>query len=549
MEIPLLLSVILLIFFFFSFSFLIFSSLGDEAEPPTSKPNLQSTPLRINSPNPVTGIIPAIAAPSPVPETTPTQHEPMDTTPALELTPVEVKVSKGRVGVVVSGNQGEADHLVETISKALGHIGVTSTVVSRAPSLIALPIFVQQIARNVDVVIVASYVHNDEATSQTIRNALLQYGMGNMGNYTPIIPAIINEDSLLKAKAMAAVHSTEWAKAALDLLNIKNGVTTIEITDGPIVEPPPVLTPELNDVQKLLQILRESLKQHGARGIVGLGRKFKIADDDRSGCLCLPEFTKVINEHKLNWTQEQISLVFSYFDNDGSKSISYDEFVVAVRGELNDRRKQLVLLAFSILDKDKSGIVDYNDVIGVYDATKHPDVISGKKTEKDILAEFLDTFDSIDKDGKVTPDEFIKYYSNVSSSIDDDDYFELMIRNAWHISGGEGWCANSSCRRVLVTHKDGRQTVEEIKNDLGIKDDDFEAMLKKLQEQGLDDIVTIETNSGNKRQVEDGAIKHAPAAPTNSNGVKPPTPPEIFTRTQGFNPKRQPGGASSLVLG
>jgi hypothetical protein len=63
----------------------------------------------------------------------------------------------------------------------------------------------------------------------------------------------------------------------------------------------------------------------------------------------------------------------------------------------------------------------------------------------------------------VTAEEFIKYYGNVSSSIDDDDYFELMIRNAWHISGGEGWCANSSCRRVLVGHSDGSQTVEEIK--------------------------------------------------------------------------------------
>lgn len=38
-----------------------------------------------------------------------------------------------------------------------------------------------------------------------------------------------------------------------------------------------------------------------------------------------------------------------------------------------------------------------------------------------------------------------------------------MIRNAWHISGGEGWCENTTCRRVLVTHKDGTQTVEEIK--------------------------------------------------------------------------------------
>ena len=47
--------------------------------------------------------------------------------------------------------------------------------------------------------------------------------------------------------------------------------------------------------------------------------------------------------------------------------------------------------------------------------------------------------------------------------IDNDDYFELMVRNAWHLSGGEGWSENTSCRRVLVTHTDGRQTVEEIK--------------------------------------------------------------------------------------
>ena len=69
----------------------------------------------------------------------------------------------------------------------------------------------------------------------------------------------------------------------------------------------------------------------------------------------------------------------------------------------------------------------------------------------------------------MTAQEFEQYYHNVSSSIDDDDYFELMMRNAWHISGGKGWCANSSNKRVLVTHADGSQTVEEVKNDLGVK--------------------------------------------------------------------------------
>lgn len=49
--------------------------------------------------------------------------------------------------------------------------------------------------------------------------------------------------------------------------------------------------------------------------------------------------------------------------------------------------------AFKIMDKDRSGIIDISDIKGVYNAKKHPDVISGKKTEDEVLVEFLDTFD------------------------------------------------------------------------------------------------------------------------------------------------------------
>lgn len=38
----------------------------------------------------------------------------------------------------------------------------------------------------------------------------------------------------------------------------------------------------LND-QQLLDNLRERLAKRGSRGIASIGRKFKIADDDRSG--------------------------------------------------------------------------------------------------------------------------------------------------------------------------------------------------------------------------------------------------------------------------
>lgn len=58
------------------------------------------------------------------------------------------------------------------------------------------------------------------------------------------------------------------------------------------------------------------------------------------------------------------------------------------------------------------------------------------------MFEFLDTFElhhvqdvSNKRDGRVTKDEWIEYYNNVSMSIDDDRYFELMMTNAWKLDG------------------------------------------------------------------------------------------------------------------
>ena len=54
------------------------------------------------------------------------------------------------------------------------------------------------------------------------------------------------------------------------------------------------------------------------------------------------------------------------------------------------------------------GFVDVDDIADKYNAKTNPDVMSGKKTEKQVLKEFLDTFDQRDRDGKVYPDEFCK---------------------------------------------------------------------------------------------------------------------------------------------
>lgn len=101
---------------------------------------------------------------------------------------------------------------------------------------------------------------------------------------------------------------------------------------------------------------------------------------------------------------------------------------------MNDFRKGLAAKAFAIIDKDKSGTLDINDIRGVYNAKFHPDVKSGKKTEDEVFFEFIDTFEmhhsnmtENHKNHEVDIDEWIEYYNNVSMSIDDDSYFELMM--------------------------------------------------------------------------------------------------------------------------
>jgi len=139
----------------------------------------------------------------------------------------------------------------------------------------------------------------------------------------------------------------------------------------------------------------------------------------------------------------EIEAIFARFDPDQNGEIIYDEFLREIMGPMNQRRETLARRAFKVIDLDKSGVLDLNDIRGRYNAKKHPDVMSGKQTEEDVLYEFLDTFeaaysirhgDSKSRDRSVTIDEWIEYYNNISGSIDNDDYFELMMTNTWNLN-------------------------------------------------------------------------------------------------------------------
>lgn len=81
--------------------------------------------------------------------------------------------------------------------------------------------------------------------------------------------------------------------------------------------------------------------------------------------------------------------MFNIFDGDRSGTIKFDEFVYVLKGEMNQRRKDLVEAAFQTLDKDNSGLIEVEDIIGTYNAKNHPAVKECRKTEDEVLEEFL----------------------------------------------------------------------------------------------------------------------------------------------------------------
>jgi Ca2+-binding EF-hand superfamily protein len=116
-------------------------------------------------------------------------------------------------------------------------------------------------------------------------------------------------------------------------------------------------------------------------------------DDDNSKSLDKYEFKKAIADFRIAVPEEDIDVIFNAFDLNRDGTIDYDEFVRIIKGDLTPNRLALVKKAYAKLDKDGSGVVDIDDIKDVYNASRHPDVISGKKTSDQILVEFLETFE------------------------------------------------------------------------------------------------------------------------------------------------------------
>ena len=104
-----------------------------------------------------------------------------------------------------------------------------------------------------------------------------------------------------------------------------------------------------------MEHVQKKIAARGARGIAGIAKKFKIADDNNNKTLDKEEFKKAMHDFRIGLHPNQIGLAFDIFDRDGSGEISYDEFLRSIRGTMNPQTTAIAKKAYAMMDTDRSG--------------------------------------------------------------------------------------------------------------------------------------------------------------------------------------------------
>ena len=172
------------------------------------------------------------------------------------------------------------------------------------------------------------------------------------------------------------------------------------------------------ELATIMNNIREQIVKHGGGGIRALSRKFKIADDNQDKKIDLKEeFPKMIQELKVNLTQEEIQRVSELLDMDRNGTIDFEEFLFHLAPPMSAVRIEWVNKVFDKLDVDKSGVINKRDLARAQNCD----------------ARYNNLCRLADKNGDATIDreELIDYYREISPSINSDEYFITMLQSAW----------------------------------------------------------------------------------------------------------------------
>lgn len=206
----------------------------------------------------------------------------------------------------------------------------------------------------------------------------------------------------------------------------------------------------------LLESIRRQLMAGGSMSYLNLERRLLRMDNHYTGSLSRELVRQACRDLGLSISDRDFQSLFNCLDRNGDGQVSVHDFLAALKVPLNNRRRAIVELAFKQLDMSGRGMITVDHMKDCYDSSKSPEVIAKKKTPQQAYREFLEHFElGMEITGIVTSHEFTNYHTSLGVSVDDDAYFEVIVRNIWSLPGGGGEVAPAASTASRYVHFPG----------------------------------------------------------------------------------------------
>mmetsp|Transcript_21582 Transcript_21582/g.15796 ORF Transcript_21582/g.15796 Transcript_21582/m.15796 type:complete len:184 (+) Transcript_21582:2415-2966(+) len=152
------------------------------------------------------------------------------------------------------------------------------------------------------------------------------------------------------------------------------------------------------------------------------------------------EFKKAMTDFSLGLEEQDIDHLFKSFDKNNDGVLDLNEFMDMMLGQLQGSSLEIVTKAFEKLDIHRKSSVAYQKIKDTFDGSKHPEVCNGKKSEEEVITQFLEiyeihhnTFNNYNRTDTVSFEEFKQFYRVISANYDDEHAFINMVKGVWGI--------------------------------------------------------------------------------------------------------------------
>ena len=189
-------------------------------------------------------------------------------------------------------------------------------------------------------------------------------------------------------------------------------------------------------INSIIMSIRNNININNGIKLFTFIKNLKMRETNNSQ-ISINDLYNLFQEMRIKVPFDELKILFNYANKNDNEIISTEQLINIIKGTLSEQRKLYIVEVFSNIDTEQTRKISIQLLKNIFNAKKHPEVINGTKTKEEVFEQFCYSLDlyceinGIQKNGELSFENFVDYYSCVSASIPDEVYFEDMMNGVW----------------------------------------------------------------------------------------------------------------------